>query len=122
MKKEIANPFKDLNFQPYFYYPLLAGLLLNGLCWLVLLWRIPQAGEWVPLHYHVFFGINWFGPWLYIFVYPLSAFLFLAANSIIAYFLQNKENFIVRLLVWLGLICQIFTLLYIFALIIFYFS
>ncbi|MBU1036754.1 hypothetical protein KKF32_01800 [Patescibacteria group bacterium] len=122
MKNILDNISKNLHFPQHFYVPLLLALIFNGLSWFLLLWRIPSTTELIPLHYYVFFGIDWFGPWIYIFIYPALGLVFFLINIFMACYLATKELFLGKLLIWIGMIMQIFIILNISALIINYFS
>jgi hypothetical protein len=122
MKNIFINFFKLLDFRPSFYIPVIISFLLNCLIWFLILWRIPPTSAWIPLHYYVFFQIDWLGPWIYIFIYPMIGLLFFLANIVIASFIEIKEPLLCKFLLWSSVAIQAFLILNISALIIFYFS
>lgn len=122
MGKNFNNLINEFSSKPAFCWPFLLSLLLNIFLWLLLIWRIPPTTSWIPLHYNVYFGIDWLGPWVYIFIYPLLGLFFILFNVYLAIFLQPKGPFLSRLLIWTGLLIQLLIILSLSTLIINYFS
>ena len=59
------------------------------------LWKImPYLGEesFIPLHYNIYFGIDRFGPWYYIFILPALGFLMLLLNVIFEAVFVKREH------------------------------
>jgi hypothetical protein len=51
---------------------------------LIRLLPVVQEGQFIPLHYNIFFGIDQFGPWTSVFVLPLIGFVCLLINLLVA--------------------------------------
>lgn len=66
------DAFRDLMASsPAYRRTAIVSLVLVLLTFLLPLWRIaPMASQqpFIPLHYNVYFGIDRFGPWYYVFV------------------------------------------------------
>ncbi len=59
------------------------------------LWKImPNLGDetFIPLHYNIYFGIDRFGPWYYIFILPALGFLMLLLNVIFEAVFVKREH------------------------------
>ena len=59
------------------------------------LWRvIPNLGDdtFIPLHYNIYFGVDRFGPWYYIFILPALGFLLLLINIIFESVFVKREH------------------------------
>ncbi len=108
--------------QSQFYWPVLSGLILNGLGWFLIVWRLPASADWIPLYYNVYFGIGWIGPWLAAVYYPGIGLFILLVNFLFCSYLGEDKVILVRWLLWTGLVAQFFILLTIITLIINYFS
>lgn len=108
--------------QSQFYWPLLAGLILNGLGWFLIVWRLPASADWIPLYYNVYFGIGWIGPWFSAVYYPGIGLAILALNFLLGAYLSEDKIVLIRWLLWVACLAQFFILLTIVTLIINYFS
>ena len=84
--------FKNSSF--YRWITIVSLLLVIGT--LVLpLWRlIPNLGEetFIPLHYNIYFGIDRFGPWYYIFILPALGFFLLLINVVFESIFVKREH------------------------------
>ena len=121
----MTNFFKLLHYfflKPSLWRPFLLSLVINLLIWLTLWWRIPISSDWLPLHYNIYFGIDWLAPWSYIFLTPLVGLAIILFNTTIVIWLQLKELFLSQLLLWVGLFIQLLIVLYLAVLIFYYFS
>ena len=61
----------------------MVSLILVFLTFLLPFWRIlpnVQKGEFLPLHYNIYFGIDRFGPWYYIFMPAVLGLVLLIVN------------------------------------------
>lgn len=105
-------------FKKQFYLPIVIALFFNLLCWLLIFFKIPATSDYIPLSYHIFFGIDWLGPWAYIFFFPLIALLFFLVNSAISFLIDAREPFFSKLLRWSSVVIQILILLNLSALVI----
>lgn len=107
MITSFLNHFKDFCLKSHLYRPLIITLILNLLIWCFLIKLIPISSSWIPLHANVYFGIDWLGPWIYIFIYPALALIFALINFILAMELQAYNLFLSRLILWISLIIQL---------------
>ena len=80
----ISGFFKILLKKSELYLPFMASLLLNGLVWFLIVWRLPASATWIPLHYSSYFGIDWIGPWINIIYYPAIGLGIIALNLALA--------------------------------------
>ena len=116
MVNSFKQNLKEFLGKPILYLPLFLGYFLNLLLWLFLIIRIQPSAAWIPLHYNVNFGIDFLGPWLYIFLFPSAGFAVIVLNLILALSFQIKEVLLTRLLVWSAVIVQLFIILSLFFL------
>lgn len=122
MNISLANQIKDFCLKSYYYRPLILTLFLNLLCWAFLIKQVPLTSSWIPLHTNIYFGIDWLGPWIYIFIYPLVGLIFTLLNTFLAIILHTFEPFLSRLLILISLIIQFFVIVSLLFLTINYFS
>ena len=116
MINSFEQNLRDFLSKPILYLPFFLACFLNLLLWLFLLVRIQPSDAWIPLHYNVNFGIDFLGPWLYIFLFPSAGFAVIVLNLILALSFQIKEVLLTRLLVWSAVIVQLFIILSLFFL------
>ena len=113
---------KILYSQSQFYLPFITSLFINGLIWLLIIWRLPASTTWIPLHFSSYFGIDWIGPWVQITYYPLIGLAIIILNFFLASMEYNKNRQLAFWLIWTGFIVQLFILTSLIFLIINYFS
>jgi hypothetical protein len=68
------------------------AIALNAILWVVLLWRSRFFEATMPLHYTIYFGIDSFGPWYYIFLLPGFGLLVFLVNTALAVAVVNREK------------------------------
>ena len=61
----------------------------------------------VPLHYNIYFGIDYFGEWYKLFTVPLVGLVIFIVNNIISFLIIDKEEGLAQLLIGAGSLCQI---------------
>ena len=76
-----------------------------------------QENPFIPLHYNIYLGIDRFGPWYNVFIFPVLGFVFLVLNLSLASQLSEFENrafrlkksevILSRLIIWLTPILEI---------------
>lgn len=82
-------------------FSLIFSLLLNLLLWFYLAWQIRKLPSVIPLHYNIYYGIDFLGPWYYLiflvgFGLALIVFNFFIAltvltnHKILSYFLLSS--------------------------------
>ncbi len=52
--------------------------------------KVHPVNDSIPLHYTVYLGIDFFGPWYYIFIFPCLAFLTLAINFFVSVIIRES--------------------------------
>jgi hypothetical protein len=84
--------FKNSSF--YRWITLVSFLLVLGTLALPIWLLIPNLGDevFIPLHYNIYFGIDRFGPWNYIFILPAIGFLLLIVNVIFESIFVRREH------------------------------
>lgn len=91
------------------------GFILNVLLWIFLYWKLkPLSFEGdgvIPLHYNIYLGIDYIGPWYQCFSMPALGLFVLAVNSFLAFLIYLKQKILSYFLVSFSLIIQIFLLI-----------
>jgi len=98
--------FKDRFFQIVFSLSLLMNLAL----WIFLYFKfypLKDAGELLPLHYNIYFGIDFVGKWYKIFVMPLLGVFFIVVNFILADIIYLRDKIVSYFLLGAGAFIQI---------------
>lgn len=98
------------------------NILLLLLFWGWLFLKINFSQDIVPLHYNIYYGIDWFGPSYYMYLYPLLGTSWVILNSILAFFWFKLNK---KILYWLGvytLLLNIFLMTGLFLIVLFYFN
>lgn len=94
---------------------LVLSLILNLLSWTMLYLKFKAVQGHIPLHYNIYFGIDFFGPPTNIFIIPLAGSIILLINFILAYliFIRVKllSNFLVSLVSFYEILLLIASLL-----------
>ena len=65
----------------------------------------------VPLHYNIYFGVDYFGFWYKLFIVPLLGLFIFFINSLLAFLIIDKKRHLALLLIISAIFCQIFLLL-----------
>ncbi len=95
---------------------LIANILLNIAIWLNLL-RIKPISGLIPLHYNIYFGVDYIGVWRQIFLLPLFGLGIIILNFFLGGIFFFKEKFISYTLIYSALLCQFIILLASFSLV-----
>jgi|SRR3989339_478728 len=77
----------------------LLGALFNTMMWLLLAYRISTFPAIMPLHYNIYYGIDLYKPWIYIFVMPVVGLVFLIGNVLLSLFTFRRDKTLSYLLV-----------------------
>ncbi|MBU0531137.1 MAG: hypothetical protein ABIG32_00220 [Candidatus Uhrbacteria bacterium] len=78
----------------YRWLTLLSGLLVIA-TFVLPIWKlIPNldGANFIPLHYNIYFGVDRFGPWYYIFMMPALGLLLLIINIIFEGIYVKREH------------------------------
>ena len=90
------------------------SFLLNLALWLIILLKlrpeIDAADQMIPLHYNIYFGIDYLGPWYYAFILPALGLFLLAINTFISFLIYIKEKILSYFLVGTAFFSQIILL------------
>lgn len=106
----IKNFFKFFIKDRLMVFLLLAGILINTIIW-ANLFRIKMVDGMIPLHYNIYFGIDYMGEWHNIFIVPLLGLIILIFNFLLSLFLYFKDKFISYILSIVASFVQIILLL-----------
>lgn len=90
---------------------LLLSLILNFIGWLILSFVFRPQPELIPLHYNIYFGIDFLGPWYWIFILPTLGLLINFINFFLASLLYRKEKIISYFLVVFSSFIQLLLLI-----------
>lgn len=71
---------------------LFTALILNLSMWIIIYRRVEPSSDFVPLHYNIYFGINYVGEWYRVFVIPFLGIFIGCVNIIIARLLHRKNK------------------------------
>ncbi|NCF75514.1 MAG: hypothetical protein GWO87_03450 [Xanthomonadaceae bacterium] len=85
---------------------LIISIIINFSIWINLL-RIKKVDEMIPLHYNVYFGIDYIGGWHKIFILPSIGLIILFINFLLALLVYYKDKFISYILIFSVLFIQI---------------
>lgn len=98
--------------------PLAAAALLNLAIWLLIYFKfypavysLPKEQSYIPLHYNIYTGIDLFGSWQRIFIWPAIGLIILIINFIFSIILYDKKEVISYFLSCTTTIVQIFLLI-----------
>ncbi|MFH2136104.1 MAG: hypothetical protein ABII19_00505 [Patescibacteria group bacterium] len=75
--------FKDGFFRFLFIFSIVANLLIWGFLYFEFS-PFQSVGGIYPLHYNIYFGVDFIGKWYEIFIMPLVGFFFIVINFILA--------------------------------------
>jgi hypothetical protein len=84
-----------MNASKLYRYAALLSALLVLLSFLLPAWRIvplAQSQPYLPLHYNIYFGIDRFGPWYFVFFPALLGLILLLLNLIFQVALFKREH------------------------------
>jgi len=111
---EIKNFFKNfttLIFRDRFFQIVLgSSLLVNLAIWAFLYFKFSPFGNSeniLPLHYNIYFGIDFVGEWKKVFVIPMVGIFFITINFLIADIIYLRDKIIGYFLVGTGLFAQL---------------
>jgi hypothetical protein len=103
--------FTTLIFRDRFFQIVLgASLLINLAIWVFLYFKFAPLGSSeniLPLHYNIYFGIDFVGEWKKVFVIPLVGIFFITINFLISDIVYLRDKIIGYFLVGTGLFVQL---------------
>jgi len=102
--------FKDGFFRLLFFF----SLAVNAFIWFFLYLNfspLQTAGETLPLHYNIYFGIDFIGKWYEIFIMPTVGIFFIIINFILADIIYLRDKITSYFLAGAGVVVQVLLLL-----------
>ena len=93
------------------------AILFNLATWLVLYLRLTPAEFPIPLHYTIYFGIDYINNWSQAYYLPLTGLIIIIVNVIISIFLYRYSKLLAYLLTGSALLVQFILLIGAFCLI-----
>ena len=96
---------------------LLLGALFNIMTWLLLAYRTNFFPDVMPLHYNIYYGIDSYGPWFYIFMMPTIGVIVLLVNVLVSFVTLHREKLLSYILVGVASFTQLVILISTFAII-----
>lgn len=94
-----------------------AAILVNLTAWVLVLFFLGKGKLNIILHYNVLFGVDFNGRPEQAFIIPLISLIIFFLNAIITKLVYKKEKFIAYLLLSTSLVCQIFAVIAIVAIV-----
>lgn len=108
--------FKDLLFRILFFL----SLALNLSLWLLIYFKFSSfrtMGEILPLHYNIYFGVDFVGEWYKIFIMPFAGIFFVIVNFVLADIVYLRDKITSYFLTGAGTFIQVLLLLAAYAVI-----
>ena len=87
-----------------------SSILVNLFIWLNL-FRIEKTNDLIPLHYNIYFGIDYVGEWYKLFTIPMVGLIIIAINFFLALLIYFENKFIAYILLSTALFIQIILIL-----------
>ena len=108
--------FKDNFFRVNFFL----SIIFNFLIWAVVAWKfIPLVtpGEPLPLHFNIYFGIDFIGEWYKLLFIPLLGIIFIFTNFILADIAYLRDKIVSYFLIGASVFAQIILFLAVYMII-----
>jgi hypothetical protein len=109
----IRQYFKDR----FLRMALLLAALFNVITWLWLAYQSNSFPEVMPLHYNIYYGIDAYGPWFYIFMMPIVGMAILIVNFLVSMLAIRRERALSYMLVGTACATQLVILIASFAIV-----
>lgn len=94
-----------------------ATILVNFTAWALIFIFLGKEKFNIILHYNVLFGVDFKGSAEQVFIIPLIGLIIFFLNAIITKLVYRREKFIAYLLLSTSLVCQVFAVIAIIAII-----
>ncbi len=112
MIAKILRLYTDIFFRSRFFLSVVTlSFIANMLIWTLVLLGFDTLyqvdREFIPLHYKVPIGPDFYSNWYWIFVLPITGLLFVIFNFFFARFVYPKQRVLAFSLILVGLITQI---------------
>ena len=99
-------------------FPLTTATLFNLAIWLLIYFKfypavysLPKEQSYIPLHYNIYTGIDLFGSWQRVFIWPAIGLVILIVNLILAIIIYEKKEIVSYFLSFTAALAQIFLLI-----------
>lgn len=109
--------FKDGFFRLLFFFSLAVNLFIWAFLYLKFS-PLQTMGETLPLHYNIYFGIDFIGRWYEVFIMPLVGIFFIIINFILADIIYLRDKVTSYFLTGAGAFIQILLFLAAYSIII----
>ncbi len=86
VEERADSPTVDSGWRVYDWVLLGCSLVVNGLAWGVILWKLPQTDATIFLHYNIYYGVDLTGRWHEVFYIPGSGAVILLLNAAVLWF------------------------------------
>lgn len=87
-----------------------AAIVLNLVIWVLLYFKIPHFGGFLPLHYNIYFGVDLTGMWYELIMIPVVGLFIILANFILATLVHSQEKILGYFLLSAALLAQLLLL------------
>ncbi len=109
--RQSVKTFKEMSKKSkMFRRTTLLSVLLLALAFALPIWRvIPLVSEqpFLPLHYNIYFGIDRFGPWYYIFIPAILGLVILLINILFEIHFYKREKILTQMFFVLTVITEL---------------
>lgn len=108
--------FKDNFFRATFFL----SIVFNFFIWIIIAWKfIPLVtpGEPLPLHFNIYFGIDFIGEWYKLLFIPLLGMIFIFTNFILANIAYLRDKIVSYFLLGASVFAQIILFLAVYMII-----
>lgn len=95
-------------FNRFWWFSLFLSLILNGLGWFLIYWRIKPTELPIFLHYNIYFGIDLIGQWYQLYYYPAAGLLSIIINFLLAALVYRQQKVIMYFFSGATIVLQIF--------------
>lgn len=94
------------------FFPSIISIILNFFIWLFLIIRVKSLNQIIPLHYNIYYGVDFIGPKTELFKINLLALLILFINLFLAFKIYKYERINSYFLLFASLLSQLIFLIF----------
>lgn len=94
-----------------FLFPIWAAFALNIITWLIVWLKIKPGPQTTPLHYNIFYGVDYAASGYYAYLLPAIGLSIWIINYFFYIYALNKDPFAARMLILVALAVQVFVLI-----------
>ncbi len=99
--------FKDFFFTKPLLFGVLMALIGNAVLYFFISSRVVVSENPIPLHYNIYFNIDFQHYWYYIYVIPALGSVIFLINTVMALLFFRKNMLLTYFFVFASMICQI---------------